>query len=144
MNYGDSVPVGQALPAPMRGVGVCIYSSSGTLPPWDQPGFRESVVKDPAGTILLVEQPNGRNAAGNDWPSFSAGPNYNSGLGLTEDCFQVATSQYGYGGVAYGLHSQRFNYLFHDGHVGQLKTIDTIGTGTVIAPNGMWTVLPGD
>ena len=40
----------------------------------DPPGYKTNLVRDPSGTILLVELPNGRNVAGNDWPSFCAGP----------------------------------------------------------------------
>lgn len=144
MNYGGSVPIGQILPAPHRGAGVYWYNSSGALPNWTPPGYKTSAARDASGTILLVELPNGRNAAGNDRPSFCAGPTYNSSLGLTPDCFQIATTQFGYGAMAYGLHSRRFNYLFHDGHVSQLKITDTIGTGTTNAPRGMWTMTAGD
>ena len=49
-----------------------------------------------------------------------------------------------YGSVNYGLHSKRFNYLFHDGHVEPLKIEETIGSGTTNAPKGMWTMTPGD
>jgi prepilin-type N-terminal cleavage/methylation domain-containing protein/prepilin-type processing-associated H-X9-DG protein len=144
MNYGGSIAIGQKLPAALKGVGVYMFNNTGAAPNWDPPGFKVSQVGDNAGTLLFAELPNGRNAAGNDWPSFCAGPNYNSTLGLTADCFQIATTQYGYGKEAYGLHSERFNYLFHDGHVSQLRTTDTIGTGTATAPKGMWTMTAGD
>ena len=49
-----------------------------------------------------------------------------------------------YGSVNYGLHSGRFNYLFHDGHVEILRIGDTIGSGTLAAPKGMWTMTPAD
>jgi prepilin-type processing-associated H-X9-DG protein len=146
MNFGGMMDFGatRALPSPTRGVGVYIYKNDGSLPPWDPPGYKSSVVRDPAGTILLAEEPNGRNAAGNDWPSFCAGPNENSGLGLGPDCFQIAQTQYGYGAAAYGLHAKRFNYLFHDGHVQIMKTTETVGAGTATQPKGMWTMTPGD
>lgn len=144
MNYGGGITIGQSLPAATRGVGIYMYNSTGALPNWDPPGFKTSVVTDNAGTILFAELPNGRNAAGNDWPSFCAGPNNNPSLGLTPDCFQIATTTYGYGEDAYGLHSKRFNYLFHDGHVSQLRTTDTVGTGTTNAPKGMWTMTAND
>lgn len=146
MNYGGMMDVlgGQPLPPAVKGVGVYIYKNDGSLPLWDPPGYKSSVVKDPAGTILLAELPNGRNAAGNDWPSFCGGPTYNSGLGLTPDCYQIASSQWNYGGVAYGIHAKRFNYLFHDGHVSVLKITDTVGMGTTNAPKGMWTMAAGD
>ena len=146
MNFAGIMDVlgGQSLPAAVRGVGVYISRNNGSLPPWDPPGYKASVVKDPAGTMLLAELPNGRNAAGNDWPSFCGGPTYNSNLGLTPDCFQIATSQWNYGGVAYGIHAKRFNYLFHDGHVSMLKYTDTVGRGNVNAPLGVWTMIAGD
>jgi prepilin-type processing-associated H-X9-DG protein len=49
-----------------------------------------------------------------------------------------------YGVTAYGLHGKRFNYLFHDGHVGLHRITDTVGTGTTNAPRGMWTMVRGD
>jgi prepilin-type N-terminal cleavage/methylation domain-containing protein len=66
-----------ALPPPSYGVGVYYDlrgAAAGSLPDWDARGFKDSVVKDPAGTLLLVEQPEGGNIAGNDWPSFCMGP----------------------------------------------------------------------
>jgi prepilin-type processing-associated H-X9-DG protein len=104
------------------------------------------VVQAPADTLLLVEEPNGRNAAGNDWPSFCGGPVYSSSVWswLNADCFQIGTSTWNYGETAYGLHAKRFNYLFHDGHVSTLRITDTVGTGTPTAPKGMWTMTAGD
>ena len=134
------------LPDAKFGVGVYIANNNGSLPPWEPPGYKASVVKDPSGTILLAEVPNGENMAGNDWPSFCAGPINSSGnfSGLTPDCFQIGTSTYNYGAAEYGLHAFRFNYLFHDGHISTLKYIETIGSGTTNAPRGMWTMLSGD
>lgn len=135
-----------ALPDAKFGVGVYIANNNGSHPPWEPPGYKSSVVKDPTGTILLAEVPNGENMAGNDWPSFCAGPVNASGnfSGLTPDCFQIGSSTYNYGSVEYGLHGFRFNYLFHDGHISTLKWTDTIGTGTTNAPRGMWTMTAGD
>jgi len=152
MNGADrvqgSVRYGTALPqVPKHGVGVYIEeNSAAAIPPWDPPGYKNRTIKDPSGTILLVELPNGRNMAGNDWPSGCISVSYGSGTpsGFDANWCQIASSGYNYGGVAYGLHSRRFNYLFHDGHVQTLKTTDTIGTGTTNNPNGMWTVTPGD
>jgi len=137
---------GAPMPAPKFGTGLYISRNDGSLPPWDPPGFKTSVVQDNAGTILLAEVPNGENMAGNDWPSFCAGPNYSSGnfSGLTPDCFQLGNSQYNYGSASYGLHADRFNYLFCDNHVQALKTSQTVGSGTVLAPRGMWTMAQGD
>jgi prepilin-type N-terminal cleavage/methylation domain-containing protein/prepilin-type processing-associated H-X9-DG protein len=133
------------LPPAAYGVGI-YYKIPGTLPTWDPPGYKTSVVRDVTGTILLVELPNGRNIAGNDWPSFCAGPGPTVGNGLTADCYQTgdATATMNYGSVNYGLHGGRFNYLFHDGHVEMLRIGETIGSGTLAAPKGMWTMTPAD
>ena len=146
MNYGGMMDYSatQTLPAPTRGVGLYISKGDASLPPWDPPGYKASLAKDPSGTLLMAEVPNGRNAAGNDWPSFCAGPSENPALGLGPDPYQLGSGQFGYGDNAYGIHSKRFNYLFHDGHVQALKTTDTIGTGTLTAPKGMWTMVVGD
>src|SRR5438045_7706258 len=108
----------------MRGV------AGGALPDWDAPGYASTVIEDSAGTILLAELPNGRNAAGNDWPSFCAGPGSGVPGGLTPDCVQISKASsfnnVAYGAAAYGLHGKRFNYLFHDGHVGIHKTTETV------------------
>ncbi len=139
------------LPPPAYGVGVYYNlrgAAPGSVPDWDPPGYRESMVGDPSGTFLLVELPNGRNAAGNDWPSFCAGPGSNVPGGLTPDCVQISKASsfnnINYGAAAYGLHARRFNYLFHDGHVSTLKITDTVGRGTTNAPLGMWTMTLGD
>jgi prepilin-type N-terminal cleavage/methylation domain-containing protein/prepilin-type processing-associated H-X9-DG protein len=140
-----------ALPSANYGVGVYYNlrgESPGGLPEWDPPGYRDSVVADTAGTILLAELPNGRNAAGNDWPSFCAGPGSGVPGGFSPDCVQLANASsfnsISYGAVAYGLHARRFNYLFHDGHVSILKVAQTVGAGTTNAPKGMWTMTLGD
>jgi prepilin-type N-terminal cleavage/methylation domain-containing protein/prepilin-type processing-associated H-X9-DG protein len=146
MNYAGPMNLlnNQTLPPEQKGVGIYISKNDGSLPPWDPPGYKTSVMMDPAGTILLAEEPNGRNCAGNDWPSFCAGPANNQNLGLTPDCFQIADTQYGYGAAAYGLHSKRFNYLFHDGHVQIMRIEETVGSGTTTNPKGMWTMIPND
>jgi prepilin-type N-terminal cleavage/methylation domain-containing protein/prepilin-type processing-associated H-X9-DG protein len=139
------------LPPPAYGVGIYYNMRSaagGKLPDWDARGYSESSIQDPSGTFLLVELPNGRNAAGNDWPSFCAGPGSGVPGGLSPDCVQLSKvssfNSISYGSVAYGLHGKRFNYLFHDGHVGIHKAADTVGTGSTNAPKGMWTMIAGD
>lgn len=42
------------------------------------------------------------------------------------------------------LHGGRFNYLFLDGHCETLLPQDTVGTGTLANPKGMWTLDPND
>lgn len=136
LDYGTT----QTLPPPTRGAGLWIYNNNASLPPWDPPGYKSSLAKDASGTLLMAEVPNGRNAAGNDWPAFCDGP----GTSSSGDTYQLGSGTFGYGTSAYGLHSKRFNYLFHDGHVQALKTTDTIGSGTITAPKGMWTMVVGD
>ena len=140
-----------ALPPAKYGIGVYYQmrgASPGALPEWEPPGYKESAIEDVSGTILLAELPNGRNAAGNDWPSFCAGPGSNVPSGVTEDCVQLGKAttfnKIAYGSAAYGLHARRFNYLFHDGHVQIHKVTETVGTGTTNAPKGMWTMTSGD
>ncbi len=53
-------------------------------------------------------------------------------------------NSHNYGNDEYGLHSRRFNYLFHDNHVEALKMEQTVGIGTLQTPRGMWTVIPND
>ena len=136
----------------LRGIGL-FYNLRGSAPNtynWEPRGFKVSQVNDPAGTILLAELANGRNMAGNDWPCFCAGPGPSITGAPSEDCVQttpqpnISATGNAYGSVSYGLHSQRFNYLFHDGHIGLHKTTATVGAGTDADPQGMWTMAPGD
>lgn len=140
-------------PLPPATYGVGIYfnmrgAAGGQLPDWEPGGYGESAIQDPSGTILLAELPNGRNAAGNDWPSFCAGPGSGTPGGVSQDAVQLSPAttfnKVSYGTLAYGLHAKRFNYLFHDGHVAIHKVTETVGRGTTNAPQGMWTMLGGD
>jgi prepilin-type N-terminal cleavage/methylation domain-containing protein/prepilin-type processing-associated H-X9-DG protein len=135
-----------SLPAPTHGVGIYYNlrgAAAGSLPDWDPRGFKTSAVGDPSGTIQLVEQAEGGNIVGNDWPSFSQGPTGPSNGDQTP--YQIAIGgRQQWGAKAYGLHGRRFNYLFFDGHVGIHKITDTVGTGTTNAPRGMWTMTAGD
>lgn len=47
-------------------------------------------------------------------------------------------------GNGVNLHAGLFNYLFADGHVASLRPEETIGTGTMTSPKGMWTLTAGD
>jgi prepilin-type N-terminal cleavage/methylation domain-containing protein/prepilin-type processing-associated H-X9-DG protein len=112
------------------------------LPDWAAIGYRSTSVKETAGTILLVEEPNIQNVVGNIWPCISLGPVAPS----TSDLYQIDPfpDAKNFGNFQYGLHSKRFNYLFHDNHVQALKVEETVGSGTLANPRGMWTVAAGD
>jgi prepilin-type processing-associated H-X9-DG protein len=134
-------------------LGVGVYWSSTKIPAdWDAGSFKASVVRDPGGTLLLVEMSENDNVAGYEWPCVSlAVQNPNYGAMLCQVDPNATMPAPGSSGVGVNLgkflylnHGQRFNYLFHDGHVETLTTNATIGTGTLQAPKGMWTVALGD
>jgi len=147
--------------------GIGIYwesagTSSSDLPSFDQIGYKSSVIRDPAGTILLAEEPTGMQAAGNVWTCICNGPECSIGGGGNADLYQIDTIDAGIhqdpnssvginqGGWLYKLHGNRFNYLLHDGHVEALKIEQTVGSASgppsvqLQNPKGMWTVTPGD
>ena len=126
--------------------GVGIYWQDGGLaatglPDWDAKGYKTSVVNDPAGTILLVEEPNFQNVVGNIWPCICNGP---TGVGDLYQMDPTSATSHNYGNDEYGIHARRFNYLFHDNHVQALKMEQTVGTGTLNNPKGMWTLAARD
>jgi len=116
---------------------------------WDAPGYKTSVVRDPSGTILLAEQTSGQQVAGNIWTCICNGPQW-----AGSELYQVDTTatpqdpnsanSVDQGALMYKAHKSRFNYVFNDGHVETLKMEQTIGTGTLTAPKGMWTMAQGD
>ena len=132
------------LPAIKRGVGI-YWSDGGPLDP-DARGYNSTMVRDNAGTILLVEQPSMQNFCGQVWPCFSLGPQAptTSDTYQTDNPANASPTSRNFGAKAYGLHSKRFNYLFHDGHTETLKMEQTVGRGTLQSPQGMWTVTQGD
>ena len=119
----------QAPPATTTGVGLKYFFGGGALPDYEAPGYKVSVVREPASTIMLAENPKTNNIVGNEWPSTVNSP---------------ADQRQGYGGPVYFLHNGRYNYLFHDGHAELFKIEKTIGRGTLANPRGMWTVLAQD
>ena len=60
------------LPPPAYGVGIYYNLGDGSAPDWEPKGYKNFGHTGQWGTILLAEEPNGRNIAGNDWPSFCA------------------------------------------------------------------------
>ena len=149
INYGSEWQVSTAnqsypLPTAKHGVGI-YWSDAGLpgsgLPDWDARGYKLAVVKDVANTILLVEEPNWQNVVGNVWPSICLGP---QGSGDLYQLDPTSSTSHNYGNDQYGIHSHRFNYLFHDNHVQALKMEQTVGIGSLTSPRGMWTVQMGD
>ncbi len=141
------------LPNIKHGVGIYwAYDGQGT-PDWEARGYKTSVVNDPAGTIFMCEEPTGQQAVGNEWTCISLGPQIADG-GAMGCLYQIDTeakpqSPYAQQGVnqgaaLYKLHGERFNYLFNDGHLQTLRVEQTIGTGTLRDPRGMWTIYQGD
>jgi prepilin-type processing-associated H-X9-DG protein len=145
-----------------HGVGIYWTASSAT-PDWDAKGYKTSVVKDPGGTILLCEVASSMQMIGNIWPCTCFGPQTTDGTSLgwgnlsqidtataNFTATQFTSGGYNQGRQLYQAHWNRFNYLFHDGHVEALRIEDTIGTASgsllfkLTHPKGMWTVMSGD
>jgi prepilin-type processing-associated H-X9-DG protein len=144
-----------------HGVGIYWSASSGS-PDWDAKGYKTSVVKDPGGTILLCEDASSQACMGNIWPCCCLGPQTSSGssggfgnlyqtdTAAPTDSAHLSSGGYSEGQQLYKAHWNRFNYLFHDGHVAALKIEDTVGTVSgspllkLTNPKGMWTVMSGD
>jgi prepilin-type processing-associated H-X9-DG protein len=156
-----------------HGVGNHVNAPPGASATLDPPGYRASIVQDPAGTIQVAELSTYYSVQGNNWASFCCGPDWHGGPafsgGANQYCFQLDSTQANlntdtacYGGDVYRLQGSRFNYLFHDGHVAPLKYTDTIGLyagsrngawsqplntttpATTSDPGGMWTARKGD
>lgn len=136
-----------------HGVGI-YWQTSKLLPDWDAKGYKTSVVKDPGGTILLCEETGGQQCVGNTWTCICNGPQTSQHGSPIGNLYQIDTTSIpqnpysgagvNQGSLLYNAHWGRFNYAFHDGHVAALKIEQTVGTGTISAPKGMWTVTPGD
>jgi prepilin-type processing-associated H-X9-DG protein len=136
-----------------HGVGIW-WLSSALMPDWDAKGYKSSVVKDPGGTILLCEETGGQQCVGNTWTCVCNGPQTSQHGSANGNLYQIDTTSIpqnpnsaagvNQGSLLYNAQGGRFNYAFHDGHVAALKIEQTVGTGTISAPNGMWTVTPGD
>jgi len=141
----------QSYPLPVANQGVGVYwrdNGINGLPDWNARGFKTSAVRDSSGSIMLCEQPNGQGAVGNIWPCISLGPQGPGSLYQIDPSASPqdpnSSSGVNQGADVYKLHGKRFNYLFHDGHVQTLQTSQTIGSGTMFNPKGMWTVAVGD
>jgi prepilin-type N-terminal cleavage/methylation domain-containing protein/prepilin-type processing-associated H-X9-DG protein len=100
-------------------------ASEGFMEQW----YKAGSIPDPGGTIYIGERDPGL-------------PTANSGLGWRQSSSSGADlslpSQ-----IA-RFHSGGSNYLFADGHVQFLAVQQTIGTGSLGSPKGMWTITKGD
>jgi prepilin-type N-terminal cleavage/methylation domain-containing protein/prepilin-type processing-associated H-X9-DG protein len=132
-------------------LGVGIYwqfPANPHAPNWSALGFRSTIVRDPSGSILLCENTGGQQCAGNIWTCICIGPQGTGDLyqidpnALPQD--PASTTSVNQGALLYKAHRSRFNYVFNDGHVETLRIEQTVGTGTLNVPKGMWTVTPGD
>src|SRR6185369_14245435 len=92
MAYAGTIDARSPLPPPTRGVGVYYNARSlnGALPDWDAKGYKTADVRDPSGTLLLVEQAEGGNICGNDYPSFCEAPNGSATAG-DQSPYQIVT-----------------------------------------------------
>jgi prepilin-type N-terminal cleavage/methylation domain-containing protein/prepilin-type processing-associated H-X9-DG protein len=131
-------------PLPKITHGVGIYWSDGGPLDVDARGYKSTMIQDTSGTIILAEQPSQQNFCGQVWPCFSLGPQASGASDVYQTDQPGSTSSRNYGASAYGLHNNRFDYLFHDGHAQTLKMEQTVGKGTLQNPQGMWTVYSGD
>jgi prepilin-type N-terminal cleavage/methylation domain-containing protein len=144
----DVLTEGYALPPvnnQLQGVGVYWTEDPNVDAELSVPSFKTSVVAQPAGTILLAEEPSGDNVAENVWPCICLGPyTADSGQGDGE-MYQLAPQDPdNQGPTVYIPQGKQFNYLFHDNHVASYAIQQTVGTGTTNAPKGMWTINPND
>ncbi len=90
------------------------------------PAKKLSSVRNTSGIIMFTERPDTRN--------YAAQNSYNN---CDSPSNQVDTT--GVNGPAAPLHAKGWNYGFVDGHIEWLKPMETIGTGTITAPRGLWT-----
>jgi prepilin-type processing-associated H-X9-DG protein len=135
-------------------LGVGIYWSTKQPSDWDAKSFRTAIIKDPSGSLLLVEQSLNNNYAANIWPCCSLGVDAVAWGGdmlcqmwSAQPMVQNGSPNANLGKYLYKAHTQRFQYLFHDGHVETLATNQTIGNtvgASLMAPKGMWTIEPND
>jgi prepilin-type N-terminal cleavage/methylation domain-containing protein/prepilin-type processing-associated H-X9-DG protein len=130
------------------GVGIYWSDHDGPIADWNAVGYKTSVVRDPSRNILMAENPQSQQCAGNIWTCCVLGPE-NLVSGNTSQ-FQIDPTKpqtgdpntsggYNQGMLLYKAHSYRFNYSYVDGHVQALKVEQTVGSGTLQHPQGMWT-----
>ncbi|MGP8199293.1 MAG: type II secretion system protein [Limisphaerales bacterium] len=123
-------------PAPLQGVGIYWSPDNSGVGILNVPGPKMSIVPLPAQLILLAEEPNGRNSAGNLWPAICQAPYSTS----SDDLVQISPADsYNYGTALYANHGGTFNYLFCDNHVAPYAIQSTVGPGSTNI-SGRWSV----
>jgi prepilin-type N-terminal cleavage/methylation domain-containing protein/prepilin-type processing-associated H-X9-DG protein len=159
-------PISEGLPSTTTpgflNVGIYWTDSNAKIPNWNPPGYAETVVRHPSGTLLLAEEASNWGSEGNIWPCCLCGPI--DGLGTAWSVYyqidtaasqNVNTLETGPTGLSegaqlYAAQHFRFNYAFHDGHVELLQYQQTMAPGGVGAvknltvPNGMWNINTAD
>lgn len=111
-----------AMPIASGAITVAVWSEADTRQP-----HKIMTVPDPAGTLLLMER-----------PGYADNTVGRTGLaGLDHPADQIAKQPKLNG-------DGRFQYLFADGHIEMLRPEETIGSGSMNKPKGMWTVAQGD
>ncbi len=134
---------------PRMGVGIYWVDTGPILPvaDWNALGYKTSVIRDPSRNILLAENSQGQQCAGNQWTCCVLGPQF-SGASSPEQ-FQIDLAEpglqdpnnavtYNTGLALYKAQGSRFVYAFGDGHTQWLKVEQTVGSGTLQHPQGMW------
>jgi prepilin-type N-terminal cleavage/methylation domain-containing protein len=131
-------------------MGVGIYwedPGSLTRPNWNAPGFQETVVRHPSGTIMLAEVASSQGCEGNIWPCCCCGPTIADGAsGGWGNLYQIDTSApqnpttlksgaYNEGLLLYQAQRKRFSYIFHDGHAESLTYQQTTNSAA-----NMWSI----
>lgn len=133
-----------------EGPGIYWSDASTTSADWDAPGYKTSVIQDVAGTILLSENTHGQQCAGNVWSCICIGPQSLS----ANDLYQIdnntklqdptVQNSVNEGLFLYRAQQNRFVYIYCDGHAETHQMQETIGSGTMTVPRGMWTQVAGD
>jgi prepilin-type N-terminal cleavage/methylation domain-containing protein/prepilin-type processing-associated H-X9-DG protein len=93
----------------------------------------ENLILAPASTLMFTEHVASNNVAGNGGGATIGSPNAH-----------ITAAQVPPSVTAANHHNGKFSYMMVDGHAESLKPEQGIGTGTLAAPKGVWTVLNTD
>jgi prepilin-type N-terminal cleavage/methylation domain-containing protein/prepilin-type processing-associated H-X9-DG protein len=127
-------------PPPIQGVGIYWSPDDSGVGILNVPGPKTSIVPRPSQLILLAEEADGRNTAGNVWPSICQAP-YST---TSDDEVQICPSDSNnYGAALYQNHGGSFNYLFCDNHVAAYQIQQTVGPGSTNL-SGTWPASVGN